>query len=366
MKTVLRTLLLSGLAVAFLACGEITPPPGGGGGGTSGGWVEGTVKDASTQNPVASATVSVSGSTYSVFTDGEGKYKLERPAGTYTLTISKTNYHSATFSNVVIRAGETNTLDAVLFISNTRTGDGTVAGIIKNAFTGNGEAGVQLNFRSGLNTRQGTIVKSTTTQSGTNPGYYELVLPTGYYTAEAIKQNFVTAYFNVISIGGISTSNQNFSITPVVADNAYRIVLTWAQSPSDLDSHLTGPNTTGGRFHIWYGGKTYSDATTSANLDVDDTTGFGPETITLTNPVAGGIYRYSVHNYSDRSDSTSTRLSNVSQAKVTLYRGSSLLREFTVPPGQTGTIWTVFEIENNTVRLVNRVTYVNTDGSNID
>jgi 5-hydroxyisourate hydrolase-like protein (transthyretin family) len=365
MKSALLSLLLAGLAATLMACGEIGG--GGSGGGSSAGWVEGTVKDASTQDPIASATVSVAGSTYSVFTDGTGTYKLERPAGTYTLTIAKTGYHSATFSNVIVRSGETNTLDAVLFIASTRTGDGTVAGIIKNAFTGNGEGGVQLNFRSGLNTRQGNIVKSATTaSSGANVGYYELVLPTGYYTAEAVKQGFVTAYFNIISIGGITTGNQNFSITPVVAENVYRIVLTWGESPSDLDSHLTGPAAAGGRFHIWYQNQNYRDSTTSANLDVDDITSFGPETITLTAPVASGIYRYSVHNYSDRSNSTSTRLSNVSRAKVTVYRGSTLLREFTVPSGQTGTIWRVFELENNTIRPINRIFFINTEGAEID
>lgn len=355
MKNTLQTLLLVGLAVVTLACDGSTPPLAG-----SGGWVEGMIKDASTQNPIASATVSVNGSTYSVFTDGEGKYKLERPAGTYTLTIAKTNYHSTSFSNVVVRAGETNPLDAVLFIESTRTGDGIAAGIIKNAFTGNAEDNVQLNFRSGLNTRQGTIVKNTATNAS---GNYSVTLPTGYYTAEAIKSGFVTAYFNLISIGSITTGNQNFSITPVVAGDAYRIVLTWAETPADLDSHLTGPNTTGARFHVWYDNKNYSGGSTSAKLDVDDTTSYGPETITLTNPVANEIYRYSVHNYTDRSDSINTRLSNISRAKVTLYRGSTLVREFTVPPGQTGTIWTVFELENNSIRLVNRVTYVNTEGS---
>ncbi len=355
MRITLRTLLLVGLAVATLACDGSTPPPAG-----SGGWVEGVIKDASTQNPIASATVSVNGSTYSVFTDGEGKYKLERPAGTYTLSIAKTGYHSTAYSNVVIRASETTVLDAVLFIESTRTGDGIAAGIIKNAFTGNAEENVQLNFRSGLNTRQGTLVKTVTTNAS---GNYTVTLPTGYYTAEATKSGFVTAYFNLISIGGITTGNQNFSITPVVAGDAYRIVLTWAETPADLDSHLTGPNTTGERFHVWYRNKNYSGGSTNAQLDVDDTTSYGPETITLTNPVANEIYRYSVHNFTDRADSMNTRLSNVSRAKVTLYRGSTLLREFTVPPGQTGTIWTVFELENNTIRLVNRVTYINTDGS---
>lgn len=362
MKINSKKLLLGGLALFIMACSDITPPATGG----TPGWVEGVVKDATTQNPIASATVSVSGSTYSVFTDPAGKFKLERPEGSYTLTIAKTGYLSATYSNVTVRAGETTNLEAVLFISSTSTGDGTVAGIVKNAFNGQGEAGVQLNFRSGLNTRQGNIVKSTTTQSGTNPGYYEVVLPAGYYTAEAVKQNFVTAYFNVISIGGISTSNQNFSITPVVADNAYRFVLTWGSTPADLDSHLTGPNTTGSRFHIWYQNKSYSDTTTSADLDTDDTTSFGPETITLTNPVAGGIYRYTVHNFTNRTDSTSTSLSNVSLAKVSVYRGSSLLREFAVPAGQTGTIWTVFELENNAIRPINRFSFINTNGSAID
>lgn len=78
----------------------------------------------------------------------------------------------------------------------------------------------------------------------------------------------------------------------------FRIVVTWGSRPADLDAHLTGPFPEGGQFHIWYrhkvliGGKDF--------LDRDDTSGYGPETITIYKPAVGN-YSYSVFDYSNRS-----------------------------------------------------------------
>ena len=52
-----------------------------------------------------------------------------------------------------------------------------------------------------------------------------------------------------------------------------------------------------------------------ALLDVDNTTGFGPETITVNRKHDGERYVYAVHNYSDGADLKSDRLSK-SGAKV--------------------------------------------------
>jgi uncharacterized protein YfaP (DUF2135 family) len=76
------------------------------------------------------------------------------------------------------------------------------------------------------------------------------------------------------------------------------IRLDWGMSPSDLDSHLSGPDGAGGRFHCFFVQKT---PTTFVTLDVDDVTSFGPETITITRDASGsfvaGDYHYWVHDY---------------------------------------------------------------------
>lgn len=46
----------------------------------------------------------------------------------------------------------------------------------------------------------------------------------------------------------------------------------------DLDSHLIGPTPAGGEFHVFYSHKIENEA---AELDVDDTSSYGLETITI-------------------------------------------------------------------------------------
>ena len=61
-------------------------------------------------------------------------------------------------------------------------------------------------------------------------------------------------------------------LTETLDDDEYRVILTWGSSPSDLDSHLEGPG-----YHVFYSNKTGKNA----ELDVDDTTSYGPETVTF-------------------------------------------------------------------------------------
>ena len=70
-------------------------------------------------------------------------------------------------------------------------------------------------------------------------------------------------------------------------------------SKSDLDSHLVGPKKDGnGSFHIAYYDKTYSEGDTKyADLDLDDTSSYGPETTTVYNMNETGTYSFYVHDF---------------------------------------------------------------------
>lgn len=76
------------------------------------------------------------------------------------------------------------------------------------------------------------------------------------------------------------------------------VVLTWGAAPSDLDTHLTGPDGTGMRFHMYFSDK--NPAGNVAALDTDDTSAFGPEVTSLLK-AAPGTYVYSIKNYSGES-----------------------------------------------------------------
>lgn len=82
-----------------------------------------------------------------------------------------------------------------------------------------------------------------------------------------------------------------------------------------------------------------------ANLDVDDTSSYGPETITILENIHGA-YTYAVHDYSHRSSSDSTALS-LSGAVVRVFVGSEQIGEYHVPTDQVGTYWTVFQISGS-------------------
>lgn len=130
-----------------------------------------------------------------------------------------------------------------------------------------------------------------------------------------------------------------YALSPVMEDlDGMRIVLSWGKSPSDLDSHLSYPNN-----HICF----YHKEGTNANLDVDDTDSFGPETITIEKRAQNQKYIYAVHDYSDKNRVDNDNLSNISNAKVYVYIGNTLIKSYDVPKYKKGTVWVVFMIDES-------------------
>ena len=214
--------------------------------------------------------------------------------------------------------------------------------------------GLNLKLRNGMNNQSGSIIKTGSTNE--NGYYYFNSVPAGNYTVESLSAGYTTTYFSVISIGGQTTSGQDASITPELGSDEVRIILTWGEYPYDLDSHLTGPGLDGSRFHIYFYDQIYSySGTTYAELDLDDTSSWGPETCTIYHQ-ENGLYRYSVHDYSNRETGYNKSLSN-SGAQVRIYKGSELLQAFYVPENTEGTLWTVFEMFNNTIVPKNIMSY---------
>ena len=135
----------------------------------------------------------------------------------------------------------------------------------------------------------------------------------------------------------------------VMGEIPLTVRLTWGESPSDLDTHVFGPN----NFHIWWTHKgTY--ANDHAELDVDDTDSYGPEVFTARN-LPEGTYHYCVRHYAGSSDITH------SGARVELKVNST--RRVFVPPtapaqGASDDWWNVFDfvVDSNgniTITIVN-------------
>ena len=180
----------------------------------------------------------------------------------------------------------------------------------------------------------------------------------GLYVYEASTPNYIDAHglLNVLESG---SSGQNIVLSPELNGQVARIVLQWGLNPRDLDSHLRGPRPGGGTFHVYYSTDYVEDC---GELDVDDTSSYGPETITMHRLVAG-TYRYSVHDYTNRNSSTSAGLAGSSATvKVFYYDG----REYTFNvPNQPGTVWNVFEINGTTgaITALNQMEFESNPGN---
>lgn len=206
----------------------------------------------------------------------------------------------------------------------------------------------KLNIRKGVNNKKGDIIGEYTADE---QGIVHATLPLGMYTGEIISEGYANSFFTIAAKPD-NTYMQSLT-TPKLNENEVRIVLTWGSTPNDLDSHLFTPyqGTAGDMQHIGYYNRYDSNGN---NLDVDDTTGYGPETITITN-VTDGNYKYYVSDFTNLSAGVpdSFALSN-SNATVRVYTKNGLQATFNVPVNRSGTIWEVFEIRNKKVIPIQR------------
>lgn len=249
---------------------------------------KGTVRSAATLLGISGAIVTVDGKA-SYTTGAEGSFTIPlEPNVSHTITISKTGYETVYYYNVMVQTGEETYLDTILQLpTEFKDRTGVVKGQVVSALTGRGMKGLNIKIRQGMNNQSGTVIATATT--GDNGTFTTPTLKNGIYTGEIGGDDVVKTYFNFICIGEVKDRGI-VSVTPKLDGEQMRIVLTWGANPRDLDSHLSGP---GG--HVYYGYKNI----TGANLDLDDTTSYGPETVTLDfDKITPGVYKYYVHWYS--------------------------------------------------------------------
>jgi hypothetical protein len=194
----------------------------------------------------------------------------------------------------------------------------------------------------------GEVVGTATTDSS---GNYSIELPIGNYTVVASKDDYTSSSFNITVQNG-TTSNQNGTITPIIAEGSggnYLITLTWGYSPSDLDSHLVGEGSH--NFHVYYSNQTYSyGGQTICNLDYDDTSSYGPEHVTLIVD-EDDVYYYYIYNYSSSYGMTT------SGAKITVEQNNVKIAEFNVPTDLSDArYWNVFAIKDGRIIPNNTIT----------
>lgn len=216
-------------------------------------------------------------------------------------------------------------------------------GSISNAVSGAILSAATINLREGETVKTGEVDYTTTSDSAGSYSFTDV--DAGTYTAEVAINGFITNYVN-IELAGEKTTEKKIQLSPTLAAGEIRIVMSWGAAPNILDSYLNGPKADSGTFTIKY----YYRSDSDSQLDRDATSGYGPETITISTQHTG-TYTYWVNNFSNKSDSSSTALA-ASGATVTVYGETGILKQYSVPTG-AGTKWNVFTMAGGVITDVN-------------
>lgn len=121
--------------------------------------------------------------------------------------------------------------------------------------------------------------------------------------------------------------------------NGVTMKLTWGERPSDLDSYLFTPSGT----RVYYSSRGSLTSAPFANLDVDDTSSFGPEVVTISRLMVG-TYKYMVNNFSGQGSG----FIGASGARVELSIPGRSLELYTPPTsGESSATdwWQLFEMD---------------------
>jgi hypothetical protein len=208
-------------------------------------------------------------------------------------------------------------------------GNSALMGHVLNAMTGIGIAGADISVGN---------VTDTTDEVG---DYFLGNLASGDATVNITADGYID-YETVIAIAAAETLEQDFALVPESTVEEYRFILSWGQYPEDLDSHLWVPINVEVNYHVYYANDGYLDQEPFAQLDVDDTDSYGPETITVrrheTTPQLAmeyyeGEYIYAVKHYSGSLSIPE------SGAQVRIYHGNTLERTINAPAGVAYDDW---------------------------
>ena len=296
-----------------------------------------TLSRISSTNPWSAQTVS----------DSNGYYSFsDLTAGMYKLTITKDGYLPIE-QIVQVKYNETNVYNIGLEVipATESDGYGYASGKVTDARTGNAVSGLSVYIYPGINNIDGNWLCKTTTDA--NGGYTTEQLQPGNYTAyvvderelanEDYRYGAMTIALKVMPNATISNQNATVSNKIGLSADGIRIVLTWGSTPNDLDSHMKF-----GSYHVYYSNK----STSGVQLDVDDTSAYGPETITISS-IENYTYNYYIYNYSN-----SGTMANA-QATITVYFGNSNEPAYTFhPPVDSGYYWNVFSFNGATGEFI--------------
>ena len=164
------------------------------------GWINGTVRDASSGSPLVGAALRALPGGYSQGTDAAGKFSLSVPEGTYTVTASALLFVSKSQSNIAVTANQTTVQDFAL-IPNfgwiagtvTSTAGGAIAGAAIVIYGNNQEFSASTNAQ----------------------GKYNKTTPPGTYSVQAGATGYVAVNKTGQVVTAGVTNMVDFALTPI-------------------------------------------------------------------------------------------------------------------------------------------------------
>ena len=183
----------------------------------------------------------------------------------------------------------------------------------------------------------------------------------GTQTVTASHEGYVTYTNSQVVIPDGGSLELAISLSPTLSTGQMRFVLTWGESPSDLDSHLKTPSIEGNTYHVYYNSQGSADSPPYAILDIDDITSYGPETTTIYN-LFTGEYHYYIYNYSGSPDIIT------SGAVVQIFNDNGLIHNLQIPTVGEGRYWDICTVNGSTgaVNIINNITSIEPGGKSFD
>lgn len=334
--------------------------------GENTGFIQGYIEDAEKKEPIKE--ISIIAYKYSVFdgnvgtgeiddyqyvtyTDINGEFSLELNPGMYKIVIYGERYKPVIIDNYEVLPSQVKYIEKVLCIDKENEEMGVFKGKVVNAINGYRIEDVDITIREGWNDYKGEVV---CTINSDEIGEFEKELLVGYYTVELSKEGYIKSYMNIIVFAEVTSYTAVLS--PELEEGEVRVVLSWGESPSDLDSHLICTDSNGDVQHLAYFNRTIYDSGNDKyyTLDVDDTYQYGPETVTFYwNNSMFEEYEYYIYNYSG--GITGDELS-FSGAYITIYSSGNDAITLNVPINEMGRRWNVFSIVDGQILIENTIT----------
>jgi len=320
--------------------------------GAGSGTIKGRVISDLDNNGLSGVNVQFYGTTIdNTTTDSNGDFSAEVDVGDYSISYSKDQYLDESQDVPLETDGQTLEVSTLRMLSTSCASTGNISGKITDVTKEDIViAGVDLEARRGIN-KPWRPVKATDTTN--NLGVYSFnSMNRGWYTVKTSKSGYLNSKFYVRSCGDVG--NQDSAISKELANSkSMRIVLAWQETSPvtgyDLDSHLRLPDNDSSPFHLHWnidtgGGDDGEDyyvygANDNVTLDRDDSNGPpGTETITIIE-VKNGTYSYSVHDFTNKDNNSSTKLADSGAIVTVYYNNTSTI--YSVPTG-AGNVWRVF------------------------